>query len=150
MDKRQESEVDHFIGYLGLEIWHEDGRAWGQATIRPEMWAPGSRRPRLGLVFTMADIVGGSPSTGSLTPTVYLRLQLLTAAPSEGEILMEARPLKVGRRIWTGEVLFRKQGHSDLFARSEFSFLNQSIADLFGGASPPGRRWDTAQTMPAA
>jgi acyl-coenzyme A thioesterase PaaI-like protein len=128
----RDSEVEHFIDHLGLELWHDDDRTWGRATIRPEMWATGSRHPRLGLLFTMADVVGGSPPTGFLTPTIDLRIQLLTAAPQEGEILMEARPLKIGRRLWTGEVLFRTPGVSALFARSEFSFMNQSFADLSG------------------
>ena len=92
----------------------------------------GSRRPRLGLLFTLADVVGGSPPTGTLTPTIDLRLQLLCPAPSEGEILIEARPLKIGRRLWTGEVLFRTPGSSDLFARGDFCFMNQRIADRLG------------------
>lgn len=149
MEGDQEPEVEHFIAYLGLETWHGDGRTWGRATIRPEMWATGSRRPRLGLLFTLADVVGGSPPTGALTPTVDLRFQLLTAAPSEGEILMEARPLKIGRRLWTGEVLFRTPGSSDLFGRCEFSFLNQQMAARFGSEPRPGRAWDPALPLPA-
>ncbi len=149
MERRAPAEDRHFIGYLGLEMWHEDGRTRGRATIRPEMWAPGTRRPRLGLLFTLADVVGGSPATGSLTPTIDLRFQLLRAAPSEGEIEMEGRPLKIGRRLWTGEVLFRASGTADLFARCEFSFMNQRIADFTGGAHTPSA-WDPAPPMPAA
>jgi acyl-coenzyme A thioesterase PaaI-like protein len=146
----QESEVEHFVSYLGLEVWHDDGRTWGRATIRPEMWAPGSRRPRLGLLFTLADVVGGSPATGTLTPTIDLRLQLLTAAPSEGEILMEARPLKIGRRLWTGEVLFRTPGASELFAWCDFSFMNQRIAALIGEEPGRGRVRDRVPALPAS
>ncbi len=149
VDGDQQSEVEHFIGYLGLEMWHGDGHTWGRATIRPEMWASGSRRPRLGLLFTLADVVGGSPPTGTLTPTIDLRLQLLRPAPSEGEILMEARPLKIGRRLWTGEVLFRTPGSSDVFARSEFCFMNQRIADRLGSEPHMGRDWPADAPFPA-
>ena len=135
-----------FARHLGLEMWHSEGRASGRATIRPEMWATGTRRPRLGLLFTLADIVGGTPPSGALTPTVDLRLQLLTAAPSLGEILMEARPLKVGRRLWTGEVLFTTPGASAVFARSEFTFLNQSLAELSGGM-PGLPSWESGQDL---
>jgi acyl-coenzyme A thioesterase PaaI-like protein len=132
---------DHFVGYLGLEIRHEDGNAWGRASLTPQMWATGTNRPRLGLLFTMADIVAGTPASGALTPTVDLRLRLLGAAPSEGAIVMEARPLKVGRRLWTGEVLLRREGHTEVFAISEFTFLNQKMSDMMGGESPePARR----------
>jgi acyl-coenzyme A thioesterase PaaI-like protein len=142
------AEDQHFIGYLGLEMWHEDGRTWGRATIRPEMWAPGTRRPRLGLLFTLADVVGGSPATGSLTPTVDLRFQLLRPAPATGDIEMEGRPLKIGRRLWTGEVLFRTPGSAALFARCEFTFMNQRIADFAEGPHP-SPAWDPAVPMPA-
>ncbi len=144
-----EADAEHFVAFLGLEMWHGDGRTWGRATIRPEMWATGTQRPRLGLLFTMADIVGGSPPTGALTPTVDLRFQLLTRAPSEGEILMEARPLKVGRRLWTGEVLMRTPGSSELVARSEFSFMHQRIVDRSG--FEPSLRWRKADLpLPSA
>lgn len=145
----QDSEVEHFIGYLGLELWHEDTTTWGRATIRPEMWASGSRRPRLGLLFTLADVVGGSPPTGILTPTVDLRFQLLAPAPSEGQILMEARPLKIGRRLWTGEVLFRAADTDDLFARSEFTFMNQGFPEAFADERARMGRWDAAPPLPA-
>jgi acyl-coenzyme A thioesterase PaaI-like protein len=144
MDGHTKLDVDHFVGYLGLRMWHEDGeRTLARATIRPEMWAPGTRRVRLGLLFTMADVVGGSPPSGGLTPTVDLRLQLLTAAPSEGDIVVEARPLKVGRRLWTGEVVFTAEGHSDVFARGEYSFMNERFADALAiGPRGPGRGSD--------
>jgi acyl-coenzyme A thioesterase PaaI-like protein len=101
-------------------------------------------------LFTVADVVGGSPPTGMLTPTVDLRIQLVTAAPSEGEIVMEARPLKIGRRLWTGEVLFRRAGTTELFARSEFSFMNQLVAEFNAGVSQPRQIWDPSLPMPAA
>jgi acyl-coenzyme A thioesterase PaaI-like protein len=142
---------DHFIGYLGLEMWHEDGATRGRVGIRPDMWATGSRRPRLGLLFTVADVVGGTPSTGALVPTVDLRLQLLTPAPSEGDILLEARPLKVGRRLWTGEVLFRTPGaDAGVFGRCEYSFMNQRIFDVAGVEPPREHPRRPVPPLPAA
>jgi acyl-coenzyme A thioesterase PaaI-like protein len=147
----QGAAVEHFIGYLGLETWHEEDRTWGRASIHPEMWAPGSQRPRLGLLFALADVVGGSPPDGPLTPTIDLRFQLLAPAPSEGEILLEARPLKVGRRLWTGEVLLRAGGTSEVFARSDFTFMNQHFSDFAGGLSPVERRRDSVlRRMPVS
>jgi acyl-coenzyme A thioesterase PaaI-like protein len=141
---------DHFVGYVGLEISHDDGKAWGRATLTPQMWATGTNRPRLGLLFTMADIVGGTPASGALTPTVDLRLRLLGTAPSEGAIVMEARPLKVGRRLWTGEVLFRREGFTEVFAISEFTFLNQKMGDMSEGQSPEPARRRAPMPLPAA
>jgi acyl-coenzyme A thioesterase PaaI-like protein len=131
-------------------MWHEDGTTRGRVAIRPEMWATGSRRPRLGLLFTLADVVGGTPSSGALVPTVDLRVQLLTPAPSEGDILLEARPLKVGRRLWTGEVLFRTPDGRPVFGRCEYSFMNQRIVDVAGVEPPRERLRQSVPPLPAA
>jgi acyl-coenzyme A thioesterase PaaI-like protein len=137
MEAPDQPELDHFIPYLGLDTWHEDTRTFGRATITSQMLAGGRERLRLGLLFTMADVVGGSPSTGILTPTIDLRLQLLKTAPRCGEVLLEARPLKTGRRIWTGEVLCYGP---DLFARSEYSFMNSHLSEPPAHPSPRTKR----------
>ncbi|HET6964361.1 MAG TPA: hypothetical protein VFH58_06275 [Acidimicrobiales bacterium] len=124
MEAPEDPELDHFIGYLGLDLWHEDDRTFGRATITPEMWVPGTQRVRLGILFTMADVVGGSPPNGILTPTIELRMRLLSDAPHEGEVRLEGRPMKAGKRIYTGEVLCYGP---ELFAVCEYSFMNQSL-----------------------
>jgi acyl-coenzyme A thioesterase PaaI-like protein len=140
MEAPEQLELDHFVPYLGLDIWHEDTRTLGRAVITPQMLVSGTARLRLGLLFTMADVVAGNPSTGILSPTIDLRLQLLKPAPGAGEVLLEASPLKIGRRIWTGEVLCYGP---DLFARSDYSFINSRLS----GAPPhPGSR--TGKPLP--
>lgn len=104
----------------------------------------------MGLLFTMADIVGGSPVSGPLTPTIDLRLQLLGEAPSDGEVRLEGRPLKVGRRLWTGEVGLYAGDSEEIFARCEFSFMNQRVAGMAEGEAPLGRRNSSAPTIPAS
>jgi acyl-coenzyme A thioesterase PaaI-like protein len=126
MEAPEQPELDHFIPYLGMDLWHEGNSTFGQATITPQMLVSGAARLRLGLLFTMADVVAGSPSTGILTPTIDLRLQLLRTAPCRGEVLLEARPMKIGRRLWTGEVLCYGP---ELFARGEYSFMNAHLSD---------------------
>jgi acyl-coenzyme A thioesterase PaaI-like protein len=122
----EQQDLDHFIPYLGMDLWHEGSSTFGRATITPQMLVAGAERLRLGLLFTMADVVAGSPSSGILTPTIDLRLQLLRTAPCRGQVLLEARPAKIGRRLWTGEVLCYGP---DLFARSEYSFMNNHFSD---------------------
>lgn len=150
MEAQEESRADHFISYLGLDIWHEDDVTFGRAPIRPQMWAPGTCRPRMGLLFTMADIVGGSPATGPLTPTIDLRFQLLGEAPSDGDVRLEGRPLKVGRRLWTGEVGLYTGDSEDMFARCEFSFMHQRVPGMAEGEAALGRRRRSAPALPAS
>jgi acyl-coenzyme A thioesterase PaaI-like protein len=150
MQAEEESGTDHFVGYLGLDIWHEGDVTFGRATIRRQMWVPGTRRTRMGLLFTMADIVGGSPATGPLTPTIELRFQLLAEAPSEGDVRLEARPLKVGRRLWIGEVGLYAGASQEMFARCEFSFMNQSVAGLAEGQVPVRRHHSGTPALPVS
>jgi acyl-coenzyme A thioesterase PaaI-like protein len=125
-----EAPKGHFISYMGLEISHEEEIAIGRAIVTPQMWAPGTRRPRLGLLFALADVVGGHPHNGPIGPTVDLRLHVTGALPTEGPVLFEARPLKAGRRIWTGQVLLMDAASSEVFAISEVSFLNRKIVGM--------------------
>jgi acyl-coenzyme A thioesterase PaaI-like protein len=141
MEAAEQPEFDHFIPYLGMDLWHEGTSTFGQATITPQMLVSGAERLRLGLLFTMADVVAGSPSTGILTPTIDLRLQLLRPAPCRGEVLLEARPVKIGRRLWTGEVLCYGP---DLFARSEYTFMNNHLSD-----TPTLPETRTGKSLPA-
>ena len=96
---------EHFIHALGLELWDEDGFTHGRALLRPEMWAPGTEVPRLGVLATMVDIVVGMLPTGPVNPTVDLRLTLLSLPPSLGDIQLVCRPVKLGSRLIVGECL---------------------------------------------
>jgi hypothetical protein len=82
-----------FVGALGLELWVEDGMTHGRALLRPEMWAPGTDVPRLGVLATMVDIVVGTQPDGPLNPTVDLRITLLERPPSAGEVYLVCRPV---------------------------------------------------------
>lgn len=121
-----------FIAALGIEVWVEDGRTRGRATIRPAMWAPGTRRTRTGLLATMVDMVGGILPTGALTPTVDLRIQLLGEVPSEGVVELYAEPTKLGRRMFVGEVMLHAGATPDPFARATVTFLNQIVPGMSG------------------
>jgi acyl-coenzyme A thioesterase PaaI-like protein len=116
-----------FVEALGLEIWHEDAVAHGRAELRPEMWTPGTELPRLGVLATMADVVGGSPPGGPINPTVDLRVTLLSRPPSHGTIMLACRPVKVGRRLFVGEVTMHGGDKERPFARSTMTFMNQPM-----------------------
>jgi acyl-coenzyme A thioesterase PaaI-like protein len=119
----------HFVAALGMEVWHEDGIAHGRAELRPEMWIPGTELPRLGVLATMADVVGGSPPGGLINPTVDLRVTLLSRPPSRGSIMLLCRPVKVGRRLFVGEVILHSGDAERPFARSTVTFMNQPMGN---------------------
>jgi acyl-coenzyme A thioesterase PaaI-like protein len=116
-----------WVGSLGLEVWVEEGRTRGRAELRPEMWAPGTQRPRLGVLATMVDMVGGMPPTGAMTPTVDLRITLLADPPSVGTIEISARTLKLGRRLYSGEVMLYSGSSNTPFARGAVTFVPQVV-----------------------
>jgi acyl-coenzyme A thioesterase PaaI-like protein len=132
--------TEHFIGALGVELWHQDGLTHGRAELRPEMLAPGTALPRLGVLATMVDIVAGCPQIGMLNPTVDLRVLLVARPPSSGTILLRCDPVKIGRRLFVGETILHTGDPDRPFARSTCTFMNQKIAETgtMFGAGPAG------------
>ncbi|HZA77179.1 MAG TPA: PaaI family thioesterase [Acidimicrobiales bacterium] len=116
-----------FVGALGLELWAESDTTHGRLELGPEMCAPGTMRPRIGLLATLADVVAGSQPTGPINPTVDLRIQMLSMPSAPGTVRAVCRPLKVGRRLFVGETLMHLDGEREPFARSTVTFMNQPM-----------------------
>ncbi|MFI5053147.1 MAG: PaaI family thioesterase [Acidimicrobiia bacterium] len=119
----------HFVAALGIEVWHEADRTLGRAELRPEMWTPGTEVPRLGVLATMADLVGGIRPSGPINPTVDLRVTLLSRPPAGGTVLLVCHPVKVGRRLFVGEVILHTGDAHQPFARSTVTFMNQGMGE---------------------
>jgi acyl-coenzyme A thioesterase PaaI-like protein len=131
----------HIIAALGLELWVDEGLTHGRALLRPEMWAPGTEVPRLGVLATMVDVVIGSLPSGALNPTVDLRIALLERPPSEGEIGLVCRPLKQGQRLYVGEALLHTGDPEVPFAHAIATFMSNRIGDGPGATpAPPSTR----------
>ena len=128
-----------FIGAMGLEMWSTPAGTRGHAEITPEMLVPGTSRPRLGVLVTLADVVGGSPSHGPLNPTVDLRLRLLAEPPSSGFVELVCHILKSGRRMFVAELFLTARGEATPFARSSVTFLNERIPGSSSGFGPRPR-----------
>lgn len=133
---------EHFVGALGLELWSEDDRTHGRALLRPEMWAPGTEVPRLGVLATMVDVVVGMLPSGPVNPTVDLRLTLLSIPPSLGDIRLVCNPVKHGSRLFVGECLLYVDDPDAPFARGVCTFLNRVVG-------PPGMsHWARRDALP--
>jgi acyl-coenzyme A thioesterase PaaI-like protein len=129
-----------FVGALGVELWFENEMTHGRARLRPEMWAPGTDVPRLGVLATMVDMVVGTRPDGPINPTVDLRITLLERPPSAGEMFLVCRPVKEGRRLFVGEVLLHAGDSDRPFARARCSFMNNpmtGIGTMFGPKDGP-------------
>ena len=75
------------------------------------------------------DIVAGYVPDGPRTPTIDLRLQTLGPVPSDGEVRLRARPLRVGRNLVVSETLLADgRGHD--FARASATFMNRRIEGI--------------------
>lgn len=117
-----------FMHSLGLDLWHDnDGFARGRAQIRPTMFVPRSERLRLGVLATCADIVAGNPVDGPINPTIDLRVTIIATPPSVGAVELACRPIKVGRRLFVGEVLAHAEGQEAPFARALATFMNRRV-----------------------
>jgi acyl-coenzyme A thioesterase PaaI-like protein len=65
------------------------------------------------------------PATGAINPTVDLNVQLIAPPPSFGTLHVVCHPVKMGRRLFVGEVLI--DCGAEPFARGMATFLNQPI-----------------------
>ncbi len=126
-----------FVGSLGLDLWFEDRLTHGRAELQPEMLAPGTDRPRVGVLATMVDMVAGFLPTGPVNPTVDLRISLVTRPPSTGSVYLVCRPAKLGRRLFVGETLLHTGDVERPFARSTVTFMNERMAAPPGSGAPP-------------
>jgi acyl-coenzyme A thioesterase PaaI-like protein len=116
----------HFISGLGISLRYQDGTVLGRADLKPSMWATGTRRPRISLLATMVDVVGGHVPDGPLTPTLDLRLQLTSTVPESGEVSLVGRAHRVGRRFVVAETVLSDANHEE-FGRATTTFLNQKM-----------------------
>ena len=104
------------------------------------MLAPGTDRPRLGVLATLVDMVAGFLPTGPINPTVDLRVSLIDHPPSTGTIYLECHPAKVGRRLFVGETILHTGDIERPFARSTCTFMNQPDGARGGVQCAAGRR----------
>lgn len=125
------STLPAFVGSIGIELWVDDaGERRGRAEMRPALCVPGTSRPRLGVLTTMVDIIVGSPPGGALTPTVDIRLRLLSAIPSSGPVLLTCRTVKDGRRLHVAEVTLQAGEDPTPFGLATSTYLNQRMAGV--------------------
>lgn len=132
-----DAEPLSFVGALGLDLFFEDGLTHGRVELQPEMLAPGTDRPRLGVLATLVDMVAGFLPTGPVNPTVDLRISLVARPPSTGTVHLVCRPAKLGRRLFVGETLVHTGDVDRPFARSTITFMNERMAESPGVGAPP-------------
>jgi acyl-coenzyme A thioesterase PaaI-like protein len=92
------------------------------------------------VLATMVDVVGGMPPSGTMNPTVDLRVQLLSEPPSSGGLHLVCRPLKTGKRLYWAEVPIHAEGATEPFALGTVTFMSQVMSSTprFSGRKGPG------------
>jgi len=123
---------DHFLVAMAIKVTYADGAVRGSAEILPSMWRTGSRRPRLAILASFVDVVGGHIPDGPRNPTIDLRIQLTDTVPEAGEVELIGRALRVGRRLVVAETTLYDQGRP--FALSTTTFMNRVMGPTPFGA----------------
>ena len=131
-----DADPGSFVGALWLELSFVDGLTHGRVEVLPEMLAPGTDRPRIGVLATLVDMVAGFLPTGPVNPTVDLRVSLVARPPSTGTMYLVCRPAKVGRRLFVGETILHTGDVDRPFARSTVTFMNQQMSEGPGSGGP--------------
>ena len=108
------------------------------------MLAPGTDRPRIGVLVTLVDMVAGFLPTGPVNPTVDLRISLVARPPSTGTMYFVCRPAKLGRRLFVGETILHTGDVERPFARSTCTFMNQPMSQGPGSGGPAAEAIEVA------
>jgi acyl-coenzyme A thioesterase PaaI-like protein len=132
------TDYPHFFSQLGFDFEVlPDDRFVGRATVQPNLCVPGTAIPRPSMLATYADIAIGFPAANRFTfpaPTLDLSMHVFRT-PSAADLTMEAKLVKIGRRVIVGECWFTAAGEDDPYA--------VCVATFFTTADPMPAGWST-------
>lgn len=129
----------HFFSQLGFDFEVlADDRFVGTAKVQSTLCIPGTVVPRPSMLATYADIAIGFPAAnrfGFPAPTLDLSMHVFRT-PTTADLSMEAKLVKVGRRVIVGECWFTADGEDDPYAVCVATFF--TTADPVEGWETPG------------
>lgn len=138
-------DQSHYIAKLAVNLTRgDDGTIIGDAPVRPELFAPGTRWVRTGVLTTMVDLVSGHVPDGPHGPTVDMRVRVVARPPTTGRIRLVARPLRIGRRLIVSETALSAGPHATPFAWATSTFINNVVADFMEDHRPEAPPMDEA------
>ena len=141
---------DHWVIAMGLVLTETPPQVRGDGHILASMLNPETGRPRLGILATLFDLVGGHVPDGTRTPTIDLRAQVVGPLPTDGEIVLHANPKKVGRRLILSEVV-ACDAAGRCFATGTTTFMNQLVEGPgLGGRPRPNGSVDSFEALVGA
>lgn len=126
----EDPSTPHWVGSMGLATEVVDGRTQGRVTVSPAMLGPDTGRLRVGVLATLVDVVGGTPPSGALNPTIDLRVQVVGRGPETGGLLLECRVLRLGRTLYVAEVPVFADGSAEPFAVGTVTFMNRGVSGV--------------------
>ena len=131
-------QYPHFFSQLGFDFEVlPDDRFVGSASVQPNLCVTGTVMPRPSMLATYADIAIGFPAAHRFTfpaPTLDLSMHVFRT-PAVADLTMEAKLVKIGKRVIVGECWFTAQGEDDPYA--------VCVATFFTTAEPLGEDWCT-------
>lgn len=126
----------HFFSHLGFDFEVlPDDRFVGSATVQPNLCVPGTVIPRPSMLATYADLAIGFPAAnrfGFPAPTLDLSMHVFRT-PAAADLSLEAKLVKVGKRVIVGECWFTAAGEDDPYA--------VCVATFFTTADPLSEDW---------
>ncbi len=127
----------HVIDEFQLEHWNDDDTSFGRAPILPGMLVPGTEYVRIGILTVLADVVAGQPSTGAITPTTDINVQLARVR-TMGQVRLVAKVLKAGATLLVTRTLLMADDDEEPFAVSMATFMNRRLERFVPRVERPG------------
>lgn len=148
LEKLMERRNMGFIREIGMEYTDvREGYARGELILRPMHFNPiGSVHG--GVIFAMADTIGGTAATsrGRMVTTLSGNINYLRPAMNCEKLTAESREIKVGKNVCVYDVLIADDsGREIASARMTFYYLGEMDLDNYGSGTiyPEGgkKKW---------
>ena len=139
-------DQSHYLAKMAINLTRgeAEGTIIGDAPVRPELFTPGTQWARGGVLTTMVDLVAGHVPDGPHGPTVDMRLRIVAPPPTTGRIRLEARPLRIGRRLIVSETALSAGPGTTPFGWATATFINTVVADFMDDHRPVAPPMDEA------
>jgi acyl-coenzyme A thioesterase PaaI-like protein len=148
VDREASARPQHILNELGHTVRRVDDELHGTASVRPEMYAPGTTHLRTSILAIWADTLTGLCVAEELAPrvpvTVEIDVHLYRPAPETGAVIGMARILKSGRSLFVAGVDFFS-ADDELIAVAGASFVvapdpSVKLPPSLSVAAPPPER----------
>lgn len=118
--------VEHVLEELGWRHSIAGGTSQVEVEVVDGLLVPATGLVRMGLLAIVVDLATGQPATGSVTPTVDLRVHVARHRPVR-RVRAVSRVLKAGATLFVADCLLHADDDPEPFGTGLATFMNRPV-----------------------